>query len=74
MNAFDYQAAYDHPDEVLKDERWSTEQKRKILCDWHLDAQRREGSTGEGFERQKATPSFLGAVERAQRELDQTTH
>lgn len=70
MRRTDYEANYDHPSEVLADPQRSASEKRRILEEWRLDAQRKVDSASEGMEREAGeVRSFLGAVERALRTL-----
>ena len=72
MRRCDYKASYDHPDEVLVDPRWSDAEKREILTEWRLAAMRKVDSADEGLQRDgEEGRSFLGAVERALRTLDE---
>ena len=64
----DYLARYDSPADVLADDALSVADKRTVLEQWKLDAERRSDSTQEGLDGGKRLD--LGAVMRALETLD----
>jgi hypothetical protein len=64
----DPRSAYQHPDEVLKDDDLTREQKIEILREWHYDAVRLQESAGENMA--GGEPDMLRAVSKALLALD----
>jgi hypothetical protein len=64
----DPRSAYQHPEEVLKDDKLTREQKIEILREWHYDAIRLQDSAGENMT--GGEPDMLRAVSRALLTLD----
>jgi hypothetical protein len=64
----DPRSAYQHPDEVLKDDALTRDQKVEILKEWHYDAIRLQESAGENMT--GGEPDMLRAVSKALLALD----
>jgi hypothetical protein len=56
-------AAYNHPEDVLKDTKLSREEKIAILREWHYDAMRLQESAGENMT--GGEPDRLSSVSKA---------